>query len=514
MKKKILLFLLGTISKLVCIPVTGFSQLVTNNNVAITNSTQITVKGDVLNNSGTGINNSGGTIDLTGNWTNNSGGNVFGTSAGTVVMNGAAQTIGGSNSTAFNNLTIQGTGAKTLQVSTSVGGTYANASGSLALNASVLDLNSNTLYINNSNATGITYTGGSILSETVNNSSKVDWNMQNVQGGHIVPFINNAGVNIPLKYEITDNSNHGHVVMSTYATNASNLPYPVVPNPVTNVTALGDGNPANMVHRFWQVDVQNPGVLSSLTFTFDPAEAPAAAGILTVQNWNTNTNTWNPGSAFQSTLGPDSIQLYNNDKYGTYGAARNAAILPVTLVSFYAMLNLGDVDLGWATAAEINNDYFTVQRSVDGINFETVAVVPGAGNSTVMLHYAAQDKDPYTGISYYRLMQTDYDGAASYSQTVIINNTSSAVSQVTVYPNPVTAYALITLNSKIKNSGDIAFQLYDITGKQMISTRLSQLDSFAENVYRLDRGNLSAGTYFFRLVNGGEKISEGKLVVQ
>ena len=516
MKKKVFTFMIGSLVKLIYVPVACFGQVMTNNNVAITvNGAQVTVKGDIQNNSGTSINNNAGTIDLSGNWINNSGGNVFGTSAGTVVMNGTNQNISGSNSTTFNNLTVQGSGAKTLQVSTSVGGGYGTPAGSLALDASVLNLNSNTLFVTNPNAAGITYAAGSIRSEAVNNSSKVDWDMQNVQGGHIVPFSNNAGTVIPFKYELTDNNYHGHVVMSTYAANSANLPYPVVPSLVTDVNTLGDGNPANMVHRFWQVDVQNTGVLSSLTFTFDPAtETPSGAGTLYAQNWN-NSGAWNTASAFQAVLGPDSIQLYNNDKYGTFGIGKNGPILPVTLVTFYALLNSGVVYLSWITAAEINNDYFTVQRSVNGTDFETVAIVDGAGNSTQILNYEVEDPDPYHGISYYRLKQTDYDGATSYSQTVIINNISSAAaSQVMVYPNPVTEYALITLNPQAKNTGSISFELYDVNGKQVMASRLSQLNSFADNVYRLERGDLHSGAYFYRMINGSEKVADGKLVVQ
>src|SRR6185369_6247111 len=140
----------------------------------------------------------------------------------------------------------------------------------------------------------------------------------------------------------------------------------------------------------------------------------------------------------------------------------------------------------WTTAAEVNNDFFTVERSVDGINYETIAVVDGAGNSTVMLNYGTVDKNPYEGISYYRLMQTDYDGASSYSQTVIINNSFATTADVMVYPNPVTDHVLISVSRAIKNSGNINFVLYDISGKQIMNVRLSELNTIAENAYRLE----------------------------
>src|SRR5258708_2371962 len=105
MKKKLLLIKAGTIMKMISIPLSCSAQLMTNNTVAITitGGAQLTVKGDIQNNAGTTIGNSG-TIDLNGNWINNSGSSVFGTSAGTVLMNGANQNIDGSNSTVFNKI--------------------------------------------------------------------------------------------------------------------------------------------------------------------------------------------------------------------------------------------------------------------------------------------------------------------------------------------------------------------------------------------------------------------------
>ena len=105
MRKKILLITFGTIMKLVAVPLTSFAQLLTNSNVAITTTagTQITVKGDIANLPGTTIDNSG-IIDLSGDWINSSGNNCFGTSTGTVIFNGANQTIGGTSPTVFNNL--------------------------------------------------------------------------------------------------------------------------------------------------------------------------------------------------------------------------------------------------------------------------------------------------------------------------------------------------------------------------------------------------------------------------
>lgn len=96
------------------------------------------------------------------------------------------------------------------------------------------------------------------------------------------------------------------------------------------------------------------------------------------------------------------------------------SILPIELYSFNGHNNENVNELYWVTETEINNDYFTVERSMDGINFVSVADVAGAGNSNSLLDYQLTDYNPYTGINYYRLKQTDFNGSFSYSDLIAI----------------------------------------------------------------------------------------------
>ena len=98
--------------------------------------------------------------------------------------------------------------------------------------------------------------------------------------------------------------------------------------------------------------------------------------------------------------------------------------MPIELLSFTAEPKNAHIELNWFTANEISNDYFDVQRSFDGVNFTSIDKINGAGNSTQVLSYSAVDDAPLTGISYYRLKQTDYDGKTSYSdvEAVEFNN--------------------------------------------------------------------------------------------
>ncbi|MBK9423627.1 MAG: hypothetical protein IPN54_05800 [Bacteroidetes bacterium] len=88
-----------------------------------------------------------------------------------------------------------------------------------------------------------------------------------------------------------------------------------------------------------------------------------------------------------------------------------ATPLPVELLYFNAFKYNEQVKVEWVTATEINNDYYIVERSSDGTDFEMVEVVPGAGNSNFLINYFIFDKDPFSGKSYYRLKQVDFDGA-------------------------------------------------------------------------------------------------------
>ncbi len=101
--------------------------------------------------------------------------------------------------------------------------------------------------------------------------------------------------------------------------------------------------------------------------------------------------------------------------------------LPVELISFTAELEEKSTILNWATASEINNDYFEVERSLDKENFETFAKVEGAGNSNIVLNYSAADNSLSDGVVYYRLKQTDFDGAFEYSSIIAVTRNGEKI---------------------------------------------------------------------------------------
>jgi hypothetical protein len=111
-------------------------------------------------------------------------------------------------------------------------------------------------------------------------------------------------------------------------------------------------------------------------------------------------------------------------------------VLPVRLLSFTGGCDKQNVVLKWSAATETNNDYYSIERSEDGINWQVAGTVGGAGNSSETQNYSFTDKEPYNAVSYYRLKQTDIDGKFKYFKIISIANCQKDPAELGIYPNP------------------------------------------------------------------------------
>lgn len=179
--------------------------------------------------------------------------------------------------------------------------------------------------------------------------------------------------------------------------------------------------------------------------------------------------------------------------------------LPVKLISFDAEAKDTKVQLNWTTASESNNDYFLVQRSRDGKDFETIDRLEGVGNSSSLSEYDALDKNPFIGLSYYRIKQVDYNGEYELYPAQSVNFRGRE--NIQVYPNPV--------------RGD---QIVKITGAQAIKKikildsrgRIIQSRQFQDNdraAYELPLNQVNKGVYFLEIMSA-TGIQQKKIVVQ
>lgn len=161
--------------------------------------------------------------------------------------------------------------------------------------------------------------------------------------------------------------------------------------------------------------------------------------------------------------------------------------LPIELMAFKATPTMESVDLTWSTATEKNNDYFTIERSRDGLAFEAIHVQGGQGNSTSVFHYKTMDYSPLYGRSYYRLKQTDYDGRSTYSQieTVFFE----ARDFMDVYPNPAQDQLFI-------RGRDISQTTLTISNS--LGQVIDLVPQFENNELIYSISHLQRGTYFVK----------------
>ena len=195
--------------------------------------------------------------------------------------------------------------------------------------------------------------------------------------------------------------------------------------------------------------------------------------------------------------------------FSPFGISNATTILPIKLLFFDAFSNDGVLSFNWATAIEINNDYFTVEQSTDGENFQEIGAVKGNGTVYDVSNYQWDYVDGHSrGEVYYRLKQTDFDGKSTYSDMIIPTNNSGE--SWTVYPNPVDLDQDILLRSHGVSGVDIEVIVRDASGQicfqnffeSEIDSRIVTLKGFAKD----------SGVYFVTVVSKENTVTEQILV--
>lgn len=197
----------------------------------------------------------------------------------------------------------------------------------------------------------------------------------------------------------------------------------------------------------------------------------------------------------------DEIITYSTISGGAF-CTNCQSVLPTELLSFDAQPENGAVACSWTTETELNNDYFTVERSTDGIHFEAIEYVKGAGNSSGTLQYKLYDYDPYTEIiSYYRLLQTDFNGNTRTFEVRTVK--PSRISQLVIYPNPSTGNVQINGDFEALSST----RLFDVSGREISLTA-----AFSKEDNTIHLSGLPVGVYSLMYFDN-EKIVSERLVV-
>ncbi|MFT5860722.1 MAG: hypothetical protein ACI865_002836 [Flavobacteriaceae bacterium] len=193
----------------------------------------------------------------------------------------------------------------------------------------------------------------------------------------------------------------------------------------------------------------------------------------------------------------------------SFGGSANldcAILLPVELIEFESeyVPNEDVVDVYWKTASELNNEYFDVERSVDGVVFEKIATVDGVGTTHMETSYYTTDPDPVVGVNYYRLKQVDVEGGFEYSNVTSVNILADYYDVLSISPNPTKGTTKIVFNCYDK--GESLFKLYDSSGNLLKEKVIDCLPG--ANHIEIDLSTQSSGIYMVTLNTNHKSYSE------
>jgi type IX secretion system substrate protein len=185
--------------------------------------------------------------------------------------------------------------------------------------------------------------------------------------------------------------------------------------------------------------------------------------------------------------------------------------LPVTLTEFTAEpLGFNQVEAHWRTESEVNNKFFTVSRSKNGIAYSHVGNIPSKGNGAIVREYQLIDFNPLEGKSLYRLSQTDANGDTEYFNPVWVDRSYiSASANTTVIPNPFSNQINIQYHSE--TDGTVTVSLHNILGK-VLSKSEYVIEKGISNIKLNDLQSFPKGNYLIRLIDDSGTANIFKLI--
>jgi hypothetical protein len=400
-------------------------------------------------------------------------GNINQTTSTFVFNSNKNSIIKGISTTSFYDLSIQKSSSdKILSINENI-----NVSNNMLFTSGKIDLNGNNINLGSS---------GFITNETENNrifdgfgngqiiAMDINMNTNSTQYSNIrglgISITTQASGNVPGNTTII--RKHTEIQGIDDADGNSILRSYII-NPTLN-TALN----VNLEYSYFVAEL-NENAENSLQLFRKPG---ASQWELTVSTADISTNT---------------IYSEGVNSFSEWTAAPKASTLPIELLDFYIVNNQNQIDIHWTTTTEINNDYFTIEKSKNAIDFQAVNIKTGAGNSNHTIHYQDIDTKPWNGTSYYRLKQTDFDGTYTYSKIISINRSQNeSISEVLIYPNPCSDFINIQIRANLDSFTKV--EITNIYG-QVVSSENFQIKA-VENTLRISTQELASGKYLLRIM--------------
>lgn len=473
---------------------------------SVTINNPIEIAGNFTTSSNTSIFNTNGLyVTVGGNFTNANGNTTFSNTGttGTLEFNGTGvQNYNqGTANLDLNNVIVNNTGGIGNGVNLLTSMYIKPTTGTLTLNTGTITTGAGFIvHVNNSTTTAV---------NTGNATSFVDGNLNRVLSGAAGSYDFPVG-NVASGYQ---RANINFTTATTIPRLQANfVSWPGVP-PTQGGTECGTTyNLATENNGYWVINASANPTSGTYTTTLYPTNATNTAGAAswTVIKSNDNGATWTLNgtcAASTSTV----VTRTGMNGFSWFAAGQGATPLPIELLAFDGHAEGYRNKLEWTTASEQNNEYFTVERSEDGVQFEEVGRVPGAGNSNSILSYYLYDEYPFHPLTYYRLKQTDYDGQYSYSPLVSIINTSQGkVGFQQIYPNPSLDIFNIVMISEGVN--DAQLQVMDLYGKTIMTNHYTLQNG--EQTLKVDGSAWASGVYFIRITSDNKMLNTIQKVIR
>ena len=443
------------------------------------------VNGDLTIESSSTLDQNGNTINVAGDWLNSG---TFTQGTQTVTLDGtSAQSIGGSTTTSFYNLTVNNSAGITLNHTT-------NLSHTLTLTSGLVNTSSSNLLIIGSSATAVS---------GANSARYIDGPVRKDGSSDFVFPVGDAGKYARIGISnLSGSDNFTAEYHRAKPGDNTNYSYPI--------TKVSD-------NEYWDLNRAGSSVTATLTLYWEDSQWSGIGSFSDLRimhygtNWTAESGTYSNtgsvglGAANAGTLSVTGVSSFSPFSFGTIDNVNNP--LPIELLSFDAQVEGDNVLVSWQTASEQNNDYFIIERSKDGVTAERIGTIKGAGNSNKVLNYDFVDQNPYSGTSYYRLTQVDYNGQSETFDWVAVKREVIDEVAFDIYPNPVSSG---NLNINFHNfSGKTEIKIYSLSGHEIYRNYFEISNNLETAHLYLD---LQKGLYSIQVVNNSSTLIK-KLIV-
>jgi hypothetical protein len=196
----------------------------------------------------------------------------------------------------------------------------------------------------------------------------------------------------------------------------------------------------------------------------------------------------------------------NDDGFGKscLGSLNNEVPLPIELLSFAAECNDQNIVLRWVTLTEKNNAFFTIEKSKDASNWEEISKINGAGFTNQIKEYTYIDEKLESGVIYYRLKQTDFDGTYKYFDIIAVNCRDKTRNNFKIYPNPF--YNQLTIEITDNENDEALVEIMNKQGSVIFQSKF-------RNKIIIPTNDISDAIYIVRITTNYDVIHQ-KVVKQ